>query len=472
MSKEFLSEIQLRSFLGPLDWFVFFLVLAVTLGAILWGHCRKQRASNEGPDFVDYLLMGRRLSLPLFVATLVATWYGGIFGVTRIAYEYGIYNFLTQGVFWYLSYLIFAIFLVSRARSFEALTLPEMVGKMFGPKSRYLAAAFNFFNVLPISYAISLGLFAQLLFGGSFFVNMSLSVAAVVLYSIWGGFRAVVFSDLIQFFVMCSGVALVVIFSFAEFGGLNFLRSHLPEAHFHWAGELGWGEALVWGFIAMATLVDPNFYQRCFAANSTRTARIGILVSTGVWVVFDICTTAGALYARAVLPEADSGFAYLLYAVQLLPEGLRGFFLAGILATILSTIDSYLFVAGSTVSYDLFPGQWQSLVKRMRLSLVVVAVLSVFMAMVFDGNIKLVWRTLGTYFAACLLFPVMFGFLFPKKISDHLFVGASLVGVVVVTLWRWSPYSEAVAALYPGLVSTSLVILGSLWLSRIRADKA
>jgi len=46
----------------------------------------------------------------LFVGTLVATWYGGIFGVTFIAFEKGLYNFLTQGVFWYIAYLIFACF--------------------------------------------------------------------------------------------------------------------------------------------------------------------------------------------------------------------------------------------------------------------------------------------------------------------------------------------------------------------------
>ena len=47
--------------------------------------------------------MGRKLTLPLFIATLVATWYGGIFGVAQIAFENGIYNFVTQGFFWYIS---------------------------------------------------------------------------------------------------------------------------------------------------------------------------------------------------------------------------------------------------------------------------------------------------------------------------------------------------------------------------------
>ena len=92
--------------------------------------------------------MGRQLTLPLFVATLVATWYGGIFGVTQIAFEKGIYNFITQGVFWYFTYIIFALFMVTKIRKFHAVTLPEMMGRLFGPKSEKLSAIFNFFNTL------------------------------------------------------------------------------------------------------------------------------------------------------------------------------------------------------------------------------------------------------------------------------------------------------------------------------------
>ena len=47
--------------------------------------------------------MGRQLTLPLFVVTMVATWYGGIFAVNEITFNYGIFNFVTQGVFWYVA---------------------------------------------------------------------------------------------------------------------------------------------------------------------------------------------------------------------------------------------------------------------------------------------------------------------------------------------------------------------------------
>lgn len=380
--------------------------------------------------------MGRRLTAPFFVATLVATWYGGIFGVTQIAFNKGIYNFITQGVFWYLAYLIFAFFLVDRIAGYEAVTLPNLVEKMFGPRSGKLAAIFNFFNVLPIAYVISLGLFIKSFSGLGLNTSMILGLICVLSYSVWGGLRSVVLSDIIQFFVMCTSVVLVIIFSFTTFGGLGFLSSKLPEHYFSVTSDESLLNTFMWGFIALSTLVDPNFYQRCFAAKSPKVAKKGIIISTGVWIIFDLCTTFGAMYAKAIIPEANSGEAYLAYAVQLLPTGLKGFFLAGLLATILSTLDSYLFLAGTTLTYDLSGEKNRHNPIFHSLGILLVGVLSLSMANLFSGNIKLVWKTLGGYSAGCLLFPVLLGHFRQEKFKDMTFFLSCLLSAFSMTAWR------------------------------------
>ncbi|MCF7841074.1 MAG: hypothetical protein K9N22_09895, partial [Candidatus Marinimicrobia bacterium] len=63
-----------------------------------------------------YILMGRRLSLPAFVMTLVSTWYGGILGVSEFSFSYGISNWIIFGVPYYVFGLAFAFFLAQRAR--------------------------------------------------------------------------------------------------------------------------------------------------------------------------------------------------------------------------------------------------------------------------------------------------------------------------------------------------------------------
>jgi len=450
---------QIISQITTLDWIVFFLVLLSTFAAIIYGQFKKSKTSDsdEEDGLLDILLMGRKLTLPLFIATLVATWYGGIFGVTQIAYDYGVYNFLTQGVFWYFTYIFFAFFMVNRISKYQAVTLPDLMGKMFGPRAEKVSAIFNFFNVVPIAYAISLGLFLQALFGGNLTVMVFLGTLIVMAYSLTGGLRAVVFSDIVQFFVMCAGVVLVLFFAMGKYGGIGFLKANLPQAHFSPLGGNSIATTLVWGFIALSTLVDPNFYQRCFAAKSPKVAKKGILISTFVWFLFDICTTGGALYARAVMPGLPSDKAYLIFSTSILPSGLRGFVLAGFLATILSTLDSYLFIAGTTLSYDILPKKFRTKKMAHYCAVIFSGLLAAVLSTAFSGDIKAVWKTLGSYSASCLLFPVILGHLFPGKISDKQFVFTCSIGVVFTTIWRFLPEEGIVAAiddLYIGIIAT------------------
>lgn len=453
-----LAKLTVVSYLGAADWWVFGAVLALTLAAALYGNFRGKRPRNKT---LDYLLMGRKLTLPLFVATLVATWYGGIFGVNEITFNYGIYNFVTQGLFWYAAYLIFAFFIADKVTKYQSVTLPDLAGSMFGPKAAKVAAAFTFLYITPVAYVLSLGMFLNMAFGIGVLPGMIYGTLFVCLYTAWGGFKSVVFSDLVQFFVMCAAVFLVVVFSVRAFGGLAFLQTHLPPSHFSVTGGNGVWNTLIWGFIALATLIDPNFYQRCFAAENPSVVKKGVLISTFIWFCFDLCTTAGALYARAVLPQAEAAQAYFFYSVQLLPAGLKGFFIAGILAIILSTLNSFLFIASNTLSFDLLRTRFKNVVLSNRLSLFAAGALAVVMAQMLHGSFKEIWLTMGSYFSACLLAPILAGYLWPKRISDNLFVCAALTSAAAMTAWKCLPLPQNWAqldAFYIGVATGALVL--------------
>jgi len=179
------------------------------------------------------------------------------------------------------------------------------------------------------------------------------------------------------------------------------------------------------------------------------------------------------MYAKAVIPEAASDKAYLIYALQILPNGVRGFVLAGILATILSTLDSYLFIAGTTLSYDLMPKKYKGRIYLHHLGIIIVGLLAVVMGIIFEGDIKAVWKTLGSYSASCLLLPVLYGYIFPNKIKDTQFIFASLLGVITVSVWRnleLSGFWQNVDELYMGITATSLgLILFGLYI-KLRSD--
>jgi len=75
------------------------------------------------------------------------------------------------------------------------------------------------------------------------------------------------------------------------------------------------------------------------------------------------------------------------------------------------------------------------------------------------------WKTLGSYMAASLLIPMLFGFKFPKLISDNTFFIASLLSIVGITWWRYQDhhgFTQHIDAFYIGLLISFLVIMVSL----------
>jgi solute:Na+ symporter, SSS family len=464
------SQSHIFSALHFYDWVVFYSVLLVTAMAALLA---RSRLKSKG-GLTEYLVMGRRMTLPFFVFTLVSSWYGGIFGVTEIAFEKGVYNFVTQGLFWYVSYILFAIFIVNKARQTQAITFPQLISSLYGPKAGRAAAVLNFFNVLPIAYVISMGLFIQSLSGLPFWSSTMIGLGFVVAYSASGGLRADVYTDVVQFFVMCTSVLMVLLFSVFTWGGFDFLTTHLPATHFSpTAGEPLLNIA-VWGFIALSTLVDPCFYQRCFAAESTRTARTGILISTLIWFAFDICTTLGGMYARAVIPDASPKDAYLIYSLSILPIGFKGLFLSGVLATILSTVDTFIFIASTTLSFDLSKkGHLENRfsISRQTLFILFTSALTLALVYFFDGSIKLAWKTMGSLFAATLLPLTLLGFFGRWRLTENEFITSLLLGSIATITWKlglkwnwitssfWSLFEEFYAGAAVTLLVTSLFYL-------------
>ena len=387
--------------LSILDWGMFLCTIIFTIAAVAYGLCKRKKTAS--PQIYEYLLMGRQLTLPLFIATLTSTWYGNIFGVTQIAFNHGIYNLITQGIFWYIPYLIFAFFLVDKIRSYNVVSLPELIQRVFGEKIAQFSSVLIFIKTLPIVHAIGCGILLQYIFHVSLSQGIVIAVLFVTLYSAFGSFRAIVFSDFAQCLFMLIGVISVVVFSIKIFGGPIVLLEKLPSSYFIPYGKHSFLITIAWMFIAFTTtLINPTFYQRCFAAKDHKTAKYGILLSIVLWIIIDVCTTLGGMYAKAILPDANPTNAYLVYSLQILPVGYKGLFLGGMMAMILSTLDSFLFLAANTIFYDLSFFRKYPIHIRHLLSLVLTSSCTIVIAICFNDNIEGVWLIIKGSFAVCL----------------------------------------------------------------------
>ena len=352
-------------------------------------------------DVSEYLVASRAVTLPGFVATLVSTWYGGILAVGEYSYRYGVSNWLVFGVPYYLWAAVFAIFLARRAHNSYVYTLPDQLYGAYGKPTGALGASLVFLYVAPASYVLMLGTLLGIAFGWPLWFGVVLGTLFSVMYLFRGGLRSIVITERVQFVLMFGGFAVILPYLFAHHGGWAFLRASLPATHWQWNGGLPPQSVFVWYAIAMITLVEPAFYQRCYAAKSPKVARNGILVSILFWMVFDFMTTTVGLYARAVLPHlADPAQAYPALAALELPSIALGLFTLGMLATVMSTVDSYAFVSAVTLGRDLWwrlkGGDEETVVPRAtRFGLFLVAALSIAVALIWQDVISL-WHDFGS----------------------------------------------------------------------------
>ena len=460
-----------KEFMINLHFIDLFIILLYISFVVLLG-LRTHRRKSTGAE--DFLLAGRRLTLPSFVATLVSTWYGGILGVGEYSYQYGISNWLVFGAPYYLAAFIFAMFLAKRARRSKMYTIPQQLDKSYGKTASIIGAFLVFVMTAPAAYVLMLATLMQFLFGWPLIWGLLAGTFFSVGYVWFGGFRSVVRTDVLQFVLMFGAFALILPISVAKFGGFNFLQQNLPETHFVWHGGQGAQYIFVWYFIALTTLVDASFYQRCFAAKSESVAKNGILISILFWIAFDFMTTFTGLYARAALPHLENPVtSYLELSAVVLPIGLQGLFLVGLLATIMSTIDSYSFLSAMSIGRDII---WRlrgeksedNIARYTRFGLLLTAVVSIAIAW-WAQSVIAIWKEVGSIAAPMLLVPLASSFserwrMSPGAATISMIAGGGLSGFWALTkyldfLSGQGNYWLNVEPIFPGLAVTMVILL-------------
>jgi len=396
------------------------------------------RNSSSSAD--DYLLSGRKLSLFLFVAVNVSTWYGGILGVGEFTYRYGLVSWFTQGFPYYIFAFLFAIFFAKKIREASLFTIPDKLSEVYGKKVGLVSAIIVFVLVSPAPYLLMTGNLLSLVFKIELIPALLISLLLSLAYLIKGGFRSNVFVDVFQFFVMFTGFILIVIFSGVKFGTIDFLSSSIPEAHLKITGGMLPTFLIVWFLIALWTFADPGFHQRCYAAKTGNTAKWGIIISILFWALFDFLTTTTGLFAKGVLPQLDNPvLAFPLFAEQVMPSGFKGIFYAALFATILSTQISFLFLSGTTVGRDFI---YRIRGKEVELNLKTYTVIGLFLSGIvalllayFIPSVIEIWYTIGSLFIPGIILPVVSAY-YPKlRISNQIALVEIITAVVSSTIW-------------------------------------
>jgi len=396
---------------------------------------RKTSSTSE-----DYLLSGRKIGLFLFVLINVSTWYGGIIGVGEFTYRYGLVSWFTQGFPYYFFAFLFALFFAKKIRAASLFTIPDKLTEVYGKQVGLLSAIVVFILVSPAPYLLMAANLISIVFNINILFALIIALILSASYLIKGGFRSNVFADAFQFFVMFAGFIVILVVSIFSIGGFEFLQTNLPSSHLSITGEASPAFIIVWFLIALWTFADPGFHQRCYAAKSGDIAKKGILISIFFFAIFDFLTTSTGLFAKAVLPDLDQPMlAFPLYAEQILSPGLKGLFYAAMFATIISTLNSFLFLSATTIGRDfIFRIKKDSKEENIKSFTVVgiglTGILSILIAIMIPSVVE-IWYTIGSLFIPGIILPVISAYYPRLRVSPKLIITEIVFAISFGMMW-------------------------------------
>ncbi len=368
--------------------------IVLSLGAVLFAGLYGAR-SHSSANATSFILAGRSLTLPVFVASLVATWYGSVLGATEFIVQYGVVFILCFGVPYYVIATIYALWLSKRIRQSQAISIPDQFRVVYGSRAATVAGILMLVITIPASYQLSLAIITQSFTGWSLGISLFVSSAFAFVYVIKGGLRSDAYANLVQAVLMYVGYTALVVYCLLHLGSLSWLVTSTPSQLLTLPGPLGWTPIVVWCVIAMQTFIDPNFHVRTAAASSVVTARRGIMISVAAWIVFDVLQLLVGLYALSSVAygTASGAQAAVSLALNVLPDVWRGMFVAGLIAAIMSALDGYALVSGTLLGHDLLPVRnGDEPIARVRLGVAVSLVVGGLVAFALPSVIDLLYR--------------------------------------------------------------------------------
>ena len=363
--------------LTPIDVVVFLGALVLVMGAGLWASRRERTAE-------DYFLAGRSVRWwgvagSIFGTNISANHLVGMLGI-GFSIGFAQSHFELGAV---VALLILCYGFLPVYRKLGLFTLSEYLGRRFDERSQWLYALLMIVLAmvqLTAAFYIGSRSLLHLLEGSSWAMGYEAGIVLLALitagYTILGGLKAVVFTDVVQSALLLAAGIGVALFTFAQpdVGGWSGMLAqdsaraaseqkmhlYLPSNH----PDLPWTGALTGLMLLHAFYWSTNQYvvQRALAARSEREARIGIIAAGFLKLLVPFFAIGGGVAASILfesrMPDTvidpDAAMAELIRLIIPVGYGLIGLIAAGLLGAILSSIDSMVNSTATLITFDIY----------------------------------------------------------------------------------------------------------------------
>ena len=360
------------------------------------------------------------------------------------------------------------------ARNFDALTLPDFLAARFLGASdtprhplRMAAALVVMFCSLLYLVAIFKGaghLFERF-FNVPYEVAIGLALAIVVLYTSIGGFVSVVRTDALQGVMMIVGAILIFHFVTRAAGGVGAIAdlANMPNKGFVFELNGGIPFVVLLGISLSGSLkliADPRQTSRFFALKDSAALRSGMWVAIGGLTVVQLCLYPIGVYAHLLLQgvtDTDLIVPMLVNDLAIFPLWAADFLFVAIVAAAMSSMDSVLLVAASTLYKNLvapFRQRSRELLWT-RTAVVSFSIVAAALALNPPGDIVEITIFSGSLYAVCFFPAVVFG-LYWQKGTAAAVLCSMIIGVSTLIAWIAADLRHTLHEVFPALLLSGL----------------
>ena len=418
----------------------------------------------------DYFLAGRTLTWPLIGFSLFASNMSSnsLVGLAGAGYKdgYSVYSYEWMAV---VILILFAVFFLPFYLRNKIFTIPEYLERRFSyPVRAYASAIAIVLNVL-VDIAATLyagGLVINLIFPEISLQLIIVGVAVIAgIYTISGGLSSVVYTDAVQAVILIIGSTLITIFAYNQVGGWDPVYEITDPSHFNVIKPVT-DEALPWpGLFTGVLLIGFYFWgtnqyitQRTLAAKSVRQGQWGSMFAGFLKLcILFIMIFPGAL-ARVLYPDMENmDLIYPTMLFDLLPTGILGFVLAGLIAAMMSSLDSGLNSVSTLITMDFYKkivpsADTKKLMKIGRIVTAIIMVIAVFWAPQI-GNFTKLWDYLQqtlAWFSPPVVALFVGGLFFKRtnRLGAYACIGVGFLLTVLLIANAMNPFMDLPNFLY------------------------
>ena len=414
---------------------IVFLISNLFIGAI---------SSFKVKNLKEYVIGNRNVSDIILSITVMATLIGGgsSLGTATEVYKYGIIVIVAKyGVS--LGMLIIAFFIAPKLEKFFGfLTVGEIMGKFYGQNARIITG---------ISGALLCTgrMAAQILAFGyisSYFFNVDEKTAIligsiiIVAYSSFGGIKAVMYTDVLQFMVIIITIPIILNIGIHKVGGYSALIDSLPLDKKTIYPNTEMFRKYFFVFIYMALpLLTPPFVQRMLMAGNVKQIRKSFISTAIIDCIFTTIVGLIGLITFKLYPGINPNHSFLELINNLTPVGIKGLLIIGLFSILMSTADAYLNMLSVCLINDVAkPLGLKFLIRNELLSTKLLTLVSggiaVLLALYFKNIFELaIYST--NFWAPIIVAPLLLG-LFGVKGTNKSFLIGVVCGLITFTFWE------------------------------------